>query len=88
MAEDAMSASTRQDMHRVNPGDNLEDDGIRVVPDDDLSNEFVTANPVTRQMQNQSATSFAANETAKTFVGAFVEAAIEIDEDDQKLIQI
>ena len=88
MAEDAMSAATRQDMHRMNPGDDLDDEGIRVVPDDDLSNEFVTANPVTRQMHNQSSTNFAANETAKTFVGAFVEAAIEIDEDDQKLIQI
>ena len=48
MAEDAMSAATRQDMHRMNPGDDLDDEGIRVVPDDDLSNEFVTANPVTR----------------------------------------
>ena len=48
MAEDAMSAATRQDMNRVNPGDELDDEGIRVVPDDDLSNEFVTANPVTR----------------------------------------
>jgi len=59
-----------------------------VVPDDDLSNDLVTANPNTRQQQNQSQQSFGANSTAMTLVGAFVEAAIEINEDDQKLIQI
>ena len=72
----------------MNPGDELEEDGIRVVPEDDLSNEFVTGNPNPRQHPNLSPTSFAPNETAKTFVGALVESAIHIDEDDQKLIQI
>ena len=62
--------------HRLN-GKNGE---IRVVHDDDFTNDMVTS--VAQRVHNASQQSFGANSTAMTFSGALVEAAIHTDSEE------
>lgn len=64
------------------------DGSAKRIDDDfvDVYGELTKANLEAAQLEDPAAESFGANETARTFAGAFMNAAIDINPDDQKLI--
>ena len=87
-----MSPAMEQDDQNLMLPEDEELDGIEVMPKDDESNEFEAQIPnALEETKPESAAgrSFGANETAMTFIGVYVEGAIDIDhEEGTKVIQI